>query len=80
MNPWKQNPDPFFNSKSQFLEVVCGSRPTFAIVYQDLVIVRKPSKRSPKTPHHWKYEICRIAMFCHMFLPGRAEKVYVHNV
>ncbi|HUU16811.1 MAG TPA: hypothetical protein VMW72_06670, partial [Sedimentisphaerales bacterium] len=21
MNPWKQNPDPFFRSKSQFLEV-----------------------------------------------------------
>jgi len=42
MNPWKQNPDPFYNSKSQFLEVVCGSKPTFAIVYHDLVIVRKP--------------------------------------
>jgi len=25
MNPWKQNSDPFFSLKSQFLEVICGS-------------------------------------------------------
>ena len=30
VNPWKQNPDPFFNLKSQFLEVVCGSKPISA--------------------------------------------------
>ena len=35
LNPWRQNPDPFFNSKSQFLEVVCGSKPTFAMVYRN---------------------------------------------
>jgi len=35
-------PDPFFSSKSQFLEVVCGSKPTFAMVCRDPVIVRKP--------------------------------------
>ena len=40
-NPWRQNPDPFFSSKSQFLEVVCGSKPTFAMIYRDPVIVRK---------------------------------------
>ncbi len=25
MNPWKQNPDPFFSSKLQFSEVVQGA-------------------------------------------------------
>jgi hypothetical protein len=26
MNPWKQNPDPFFSSKPQFLKVVYESK------------------------------------------------------
>jgi len=41
INPCRQNPDPSFRLKQQFLEVVCGSKPTFAMVYRDLASARK---------------------------------------
>ncbi len=34
MNPRPQNPDPFFSTKSQFLEVVCGSKPPLGVQRQ----------------------------------------------
>jgi hypothetical protein len=47
INPWRQNPDTFFNSKSNFPDVVCGSKPTFAMFYRDLMIVRKSLALGP---------------------------------